>query len=101
MERLTEHDNGRYVARTGFTYWDLVDRLAAYEDAEERGELVRLPCGKRAKLMYKGEEYEADHWNITLTATKDDEKVAAGYRVHLFSVEEAEAALKGGKNGRE
>lgn len=32
MERLTVPFNGRFAANTGITYWDIVDRLAAYED---------------------------------------------------------------------
>lgn len=44
MERLTVPFNGRFAANTGITYWDIVNRLADYEDAEEQGLLVRLPC---------------------------------------------------------
>lgn len=55
MERLTERendrlifvkqDNGEYIP----AYWDednfkAIEKLAAYEDAEEQGLLVRLPC---------------------------------------------------------
>ena len=49
MERLTVPFNGRFAANTGITYWDIVDRLAAYEDAEECGELVRVVRCKDCK----------------------------------------------------
>lgn len=95
MERLTfrcKYD-GSAMLKSGVSH-GVLDRLAAYEDAEEQGLLVRLPCGKGAKLMYNGEEYEANHWNILLTATREDATVKAGYRVHLFDQETAKAALK-------
>lgn len=37
----------------GALFGDVIDRLAAYEDAEERGELVRLPCKVGDTMYYK------------------------------------------------
>ena len=48
-ERITEHIFGGYtIAVKGKIYYDevaeIAERLAEYEDAEEDGLLVRLPC---------------------------------------------------------
>lgn len=47
MERLTKRcaDGKAYLCGRGiYNYEQVVDRLAAYEDAEEAGLLIRLPC---------------------------------------------------------
>ncbi len=45
MERLTERDKDGFVLQKPFTHMgEVVVRLAAYEDAEEAGLLVHLPC---------------------------------------------------------
>ena len=75
--------------------------LPTMRTQRNRDGLCACRAGKGEKLMYKGEEYEADHWNILLTATKDDATAKEGYRVHLFTREEAEAALKEYNNGKE
>ena len=43
MERLTERHNGKSLY-SGGTLDDVLNKLADYEDAEERGMLLRLPC---------------------------------------------------------
>lgn len=44
MERLTKRDfKGRVVLKDS-NGWDAVEKLAAYEDAEEEGRLLVLPC---------------------------------------------------------
>ena len=56
MERLTEKYNGKNIVKSGhitFIYGtagnrfegEAIDKLSAYEDAEEQGLLLRLPCG--------------------------------------------------------
>jgi len=43
MERLTERGKDGFALQKAFTHMgEVVDRLADYEDAEERGELVRV-----------------------------------------------------------
>lgn len=45
MERLTKRDiKGRVVPKDSFG-WRAMEKLAEYEDAEEEGRLVVLPCG--------------------------------------------------------
>ena len=44
MERLTERNKKGEAHATQVGYYDIVDRLADYEDAEEQGLLLRLPC---------------------------------------------------------
>ena len=88
-------------------------RLAVYEDtglepenmahwmdyfrAECEGRLVVLPCGTDVNLVRDGHTYKADHWNHTLTAFRDAPENKSGMQVALFSIKEAEEALKGGE----
>lgn len=56
MVRLTEKRNGKNVVKSGYMALifnnktgnrfegEAIDKLAAYEDAEEQGMLLRLPC---------------------------------------------------------
>lgn len=47
MERLTRRDSdGQAYATIGYTkkYGEAIDKLAEYEEAEEQGLLLRLPC---------------------------------------------------------
>lgn len=52
MERFTYRENGKWRMRIGGTEHSgpQVDRLAAYEDAEEQGLLVMLPCKRGDKV---------------------------------------------------
>lgn len=44
MERLTRRDITGIPFCQGAGYLDMLNKLAAYEDAEEQGRLVVLPC---------------------------------------------------------
>lgn len=72
-----------------------LDRLRELVEADKEGRCVVLPCKEGAILQRDGFNFEADHWNIILTAFAEDESTKSGHRVKLFNVEEAEAALKG------
>lgn len=110
MERFTEKDeNGYYI--DGDTIYgaggdpekfrgDAIDRFAHYEDLEEQGRLVVLPCDEKTVLIKDGMEYKADHWSCILTAFRDDSTSPTGKRLTLFSRAEAEAAIAArGKEG--
>lgn len=71
MERLTWKDESGYYAPKNVTLnalkkrGELVDRLASYEDLEEQGRLVVLPCKVgdtvyvlNASKFHRGEVYE-------------------------------------------
>ena len=73
------------------------DRLREIIRADQEGRLVVLPCGTDVNLIRDGHTYKADHWNHTLTAFRDAPENKSGKQVALFSIEEAEAALKGGE----
>ena len=70
--------------------WDIIQ-------AEQAGRLEVLPCGTDVELVRDGHTYKADHWNHTLTAFRDAPENKSGKQVALFSITEAEAALKGGE----
>ena len=73
-----------------------LDRLRELVEADRGGRCVVLPCKEGAILQRDGFNFEADHWNILLSAFADDPSTKSGHRLKLFSVEEAaEAALKG------
>ena len=46
MDRLTFYENGKAHFSIGYSDYSgrVADKLAAYEDAEEQGLLVQLPC---------------------------------------------------------
>ena len=44
MERLTVRSNDGKAHAVRIGYYDIIDKLADYEDAEEQGLLLRLPC---------------------------------------------------------
>ena len=64
MERLTKKYNGKNIVKSGHIAMvfnnetgnrfegEAIDKLAAYEDAEEQGLLLRLPCGIGTDIYY-------------------------------------------------
>ena len=102
MERLTfrcKYD-GSVMLKSGAT--NVLDRLAAYEDAEERGELVRLPCHVGAVVF---RVWITDGREPEITAHKMNRLIDIVQWLDKFgktvflSCEEAEAAIKGWKLG--
>ena len=73
------------------------DHLRELVQAEQDGRMVLLPCGTDVELERGGNTFKADHWNHTLTAFRDAPENKSGKQVALFSIKEAEAALKGGE----
>lgn len=71
-----------------------VSRIMQLAEADRSGRLVVLPCGEDARLIRDGEVFQADHWNHTLTAFRDNPETRSGRQVSLFSIKEAEAALE-------
>ena len=87
------HDQGGCT--NGCIVPKLYCRLAAYEDAEQAGRFVVLPCGEDAELERDGHTFRADHWNHSLTAFRDAPETNSGKQVALFSIAEATVALAG------
>lgn len=50
MDRLTKRDMTGIPFCQNASYLEMLDKLAAYEDAEEQGRLVVLPCNVGDKL---------------------------------------------------
>lgn len=124
MERLTVRINGfaHPVVEGDYTpltyhrpvYVKIIDRLAYYEDMEEQGRLVVLPC-KVGDVVYTIENTEIVDWRISYIGLRPCNSGYANlYNLknqHIVSVafndigktvfltrEEAEQALKGGAN---
>lgn len=77
-----------------------LDRMRDLVHTDRDGRLVVLPCKPGCILRHDGRDYEADHWNILLTAFSDDASTKSGKKVRLFSMDEAsEAAQKGEQDG--
>ena len=74
-----------------------IDHLLELKKSEQNGQLAVLPCGTDVELVRDGHAFKADHWNHTLTAFRDAPENKSGKQVALFSIKEAEAALKGGE----
>lgn len=120
MERLTQrHFDGSGVSVDGSSTWAALEKLAAYEDAEEGGLLVRLPCkvgdkvyrlwpcGKNGKSV---SEMVVAHIDIDFLPEIEfscrKEKSCGNYwffkadsigKTVFLTCKEAEAALKGAK----
>nr|DAU86175.1 MAG TPA: hypothetical protein [Caudoviricetes sp.] len=116
MERLTQKENdklimvkqdyGEYIP----AYWDednfrAIEKLADYEELEEQGLLVRLPC-KVGDMVYKLWYYDGKPYKIQrhviktlseLCGTMESKKF--GKSVFLTS-EEAEKKLEELENGK-
>lgn len=71
-----------------------VNRLRELVHADKDGRLVVLPCGPDVELTKDGKIFKADHWNVNLTAFRDEPANRSGLQVALFSVEEAAASLR-------
>ena len=52
MDKLTQRDNEGQAHAKAVGYYSLIDKLAEYEDLEEQGLLLRLPC-KAGSTIYK------------------------------------------------
>lgn len=62
-ERLTKHEYGNVISVNGKIFYDypiadVIERLAEYEDLEEQGLLVRLPCKAGDEVVISKAEYE-------------------------------------------
>lgn len=92
---------------------DAIDKLAAYEDVEEQGRLVILPCkigdkvrDKIADYVFTVERIELGHKAGTLFRCGNPETedymafydFEIGEKIEILTREEAEVALKGGRD---
>lgn len=77
------------------------NRIVELMEAEKDGRLVVLPCSPGAELARDGRTFMADHWNVSLSAFREEPSNRSGRQVAVFSTEEAEAALEGGTNHAE
>lgn len=103
MERLTiKRNDGRWalVKRDGENPLDnipvAVDKLASYEDAEEQGLLVRLPCKPREVVWAYYPKYKEIERIAYMTKSDILEDIEIFRAVICKTREEAEAALKEG-----
>lgn len=74
MKRVTEKDEspctccaGIGHCKTDCSYKQIYDRLAEYEDMEEQGLLVRLPCKVGDTVWIKGDRFPAVIEEIRIT----------------------------------
>jgi hypothetical protein len=111
MERLTEHyeyPNGQHGYRAkGYgiieqrPFFGIIKRLAEYEDAEEQGLLLRLPC-KVGDTVYQIAPRENEIYPIvapnlhTIVRWMEDEVIG---EIIFLTRETAEAALKERQEG--
>ena len=63
------------------------------KDFKDKSRYIELPCVDGDILNFEGVDYKLDHWNVLATAFSTTEEK----RIHLFSVDSAEKALKGGE----
>lgn len=120
MKRLTTHDPNRQLVVCSANYKsrnEIYDRLAYYEDLEEQGRLVVLPCKVGDTVWEIGYDCEIDYEDMcafpapscdecefvkrVIVPVRVDSVTAATFLIGkigttaFFSFEEAEAALRG------
>lgn len=84
-----------HEARSDVTIREILSRLAAYEDAEEQGRLVILPC-KVGETVWR---VNFDKRRKRIEEIRFDVNLYNAFGKTVFFLrEEAEAALKGGQN---
>lgn len=113
--RLTNHDPGYqpYVISANKPTWRAIyDKLCEYEDAEEQGLLVRLPCkvGDTIYVIFDGKIWDGKVYHISysdyygkITATAwVKQGISAAFehfgKTVFLTRAEAEASLKGERN---
>ena len=65
MERLTRKNLDGVVHATRIVYYDIIEKLCHYEEAEEQGLLLRLPCKVGDVVYCIDEEWEDIYDNDT------------------------------------
>ena len=97
MERLTKYEpcEGGIPLVTVEDEQSALQRLADYEDAEEQGLLVRLPCKPREVVWVYYPKYKEIERIAYMTRSEILEDIELG-AVICKTREEAEAALKEG-----
>lgn len=107
MERITQRRSDGILSANG-SYADVLECLAKYEDADEQGRLIILPCkvgdtvyrivkNRKSKERPKGAIYIR---TITLTENNFSRTVLGGEfgKSVFLTYEDAEDALEGGFN---
>ena len=104
MERLTERHCGVAVIKNKSRLKEAMEKLAEYEEAEDQGKLLRLPCkiGDKIYHIEDGYIYEFNAEKIEIRKengeyiycidSMDYRKDDFG-KIAFFTVEEAEQAL--------
>lgn len=105
MERLTQRNKEEQAHAKSVGYYSLVDKLAEYEDIEEQGLLLKLPCkvGDTIYLVdFEEKAYdEATVWSIEIDTKDNRILINSDYEVGtyafdnyvFYSKEEADKAL--------
>lgn len=90
MERLT--NSGTREAKPNVTIKEIKERLTEYEDLEEQGWLLRLPC-EADHLVYEPYQFLGEGaWEISVHKLRIEDIGNIGKTVFLKQ-EEAEAAI--------
>lgn len=102
MERLTERVNDRLIMMkqdsgdNASYYWDegnfkVAEKLATYEDLEEQGLLVRLPCkevysksGDEVYLIFEDEIIECIHCGLDICGSDGEGYIILGAYEDIF-----------------
>ncbi len=95
MERMTYKQNncycisgrdGRLTSDKHANYWGkAIDRLAYYEDMEEQGRLVVLPCKLEADIFRLGVKEVCAHWQVAYAEVFPDEIVMVDDSDNVFT----------------
>ena len=77
MNTLTELKDGKYIAKNSSNIDDIIQKLGKYEQAEENGLLLKLPCKEGTRVYKIVEECNA------LSCPKKSCKKCGYYNPHI------------------
>lgn len=107
MERLTNPDSGVIKFNDANLMVTIIDKLKIYEDAEEQGLLIRLPCKAGDKVYWTSNfnhginsgtvhSIRISKFGIDLEISNGNKLFWREYEKVFLTREAAEEALKGG-----
>ena len=93
---------GKMSVYTDYEYYDLAEKLAHYEDLEEAGRLIELPCALDTEVYFITQKSDGTYEMATMHLATYDQCINIGQHIGekwlFLTKEEAERKLKELKN---
>ena len=101
MERLTEREKYGQAGCCAYKHAEAMNKLAAYEDAEEQGLLLKLPCKFGTTIYWLNPNFERNDFEIEEMKFSIEMLCFIDWfgKYAFLTYEEAEAGLKALQEG--